>query len=113
MAALLGVWRMLIDYWIAPRVMGHELEIHPLLAIFTLTAGGAVGGFAGVYLSPPFVGALRVVWRRFATAAPISTVTTNQLPSSEGGSRLIPAVNQIRAADPTILEGIPGQLKQS
>ena len=63
MAALLGVWRMLIDYWIAPRVMGHELEIHPLLAIFTLMAGGAVGGFAGVYLSLPLVAALRVVWR--------------------------------------------------
>ena len=27
MAALLGMWRVLIDYWIAPRVLGHELEI--------------------------------------------------------------------------------------
>lgn len=50
MAVLLGVWRMLIDYWIAPRVLGHELEIHPLLAIFTLMAGGAIGGLVGVYL---------------------------------------------------------------
>ena len=41
MAALLGVWRMLIDYWIAPRVLGHELEIHPLLVIFTEMVGGA------------------------------------------------------------------------
>jgi predicted PurR-regulated permease PerM len=113
MAALLGVWRMLIDYWIAPRVMGRELEIHPLLAIFTLMAGGAVGGFAGVYLSLPIVAALRVVWRRFASAAPTSAGTTDQLPASEGGGRLIPAMNQIRADDPAILEGIPGQLKQS
>jgi predicted PurR-regulated permease PerM len=29
MAVLLGCWRMLMDYAIAPRVMGHELEIHP------------------------------------------------------------------------------------
>lgn len=64
MAALLGIWRMLIDYWIAPRVLGHELEIHPLLAIFTLMVGGAVGGLVGVYLSLPFVAAIRVVWRR-------------------------------------------------
>jgi len=69
MAVLLGVWRMLMDYWIAPRVMGHELEIHPLLAIFTLMAGAAVGGFVGVYLALPVVAALRVVWRRFATRA--------------------------------------------
>jgi predicted PurR-regulated permease PerM len=64
MAALLGVWRMLMDYWIAPRVMGHELEIHPLLAIFTLMVGGAIGGIVGVYLSVPLAAALRVLWRR-------------------------------------------------
>ena len=64
MAVLLGVWRMLMDYWIAPRVMGHELEMHPLLAIFTLMVGGAIGGIIGIYLSVPLVAALRVLWRR-------------------------------------------------
>src|SRR5262249_57933654 len=44
MLTLLAVWRILMDYGIAPRVMGHELEMHPLLAIFTLMVGGAVGG---------------------------------------------------------------------
>jgi Predicted permease len=47
MAALLGLWRMVMDYGISPRVMGHELEIHPLLAIFTVMIGGAVGGIVG------------------------------------------------------------------
>jgi predicted PurR-regulated permease PerM len=64
MATLLGIWRMLMDYWIAPRVMGHELEIHPLLAIFTLMVGGAIGGIVGIYLSVPLVAAVRVLWRR-------------------------------------------------
>jgi len=67
MLALLVVWRILMDYFIAPRVMGHELEIHPLLAIFTLMVGGAVGGIVGIYLSVPLVAALRVVYRRFAS----------------------------------------------
>lgn len=67
MAALLGLWRMFMDYGIAPRVMGHELEIHPLLAIFSVMVGGAVGGVVGIYLSVPFVAALRVVWRRFSS----------------------------------------------
>ena len=52
MLALLVVWRILMDYGIAPRVMGHQLEIHPLLAIFTLMVGGAVGGIVGIYLYP-------------------------------------------------------------
>jgi predicted PurR-regulated permease PerM len=47
--------------------LGHELEIHPLLAIFTLMVGGAIGGLPGVYLSLPFVAAMRVVWRRLAS----------------------------------------------
>jgi len=67
MLALLVVWRILMDYAIAPRVMGHELEIHPLLAIFTLMVGGAVGGIVGIYLSVPLVAALRVIYRRFAS----------------------------------------------
>jgi predicted PurR-regulated permease PerM len=63
-AALYGLWRLLIDYWIAPRVVGHELELHPLLAIFTVMVGGAVGGIVGIYLSIPVVAALRIIWRK-------------------------------------------------
>jgi predicted PurR-regulated permease PerM len=68
MLALLAFWRILMDYAIAPRVMGHELEIHPLLAIFTLMVGGAVGGIVGIYLSVPLVAALRVIYRRYAVS---------------------------------------------
>jgi predicted PurR-regulated permease PerM len=64
MLALLAVWRVCMDYGISPRVMGYELEIHPLLAIFTVMVGGAVGGIVGIYLSIPLVATLRVVWRR-------------------------------------------------
>jgi len=69
MAALLGLWRMVMDYAIAPRVMGHELEIHPLLAIFTVMVGGAVGGIVGIYLSVPLVASLRVIWHRYSRTA--------------------------------------------
>jgi len=44
MLALLCVWRILMDHWIAPRVMGRKVRVHPLLAIFTfMLAGGIVG----------------------------------------------------------------------
>ena len=64
MLLLLVVWRLVMDYWIAPKVMGHELELHPLLAIFTMMVGGAVGGIVGIYLSIPMIAAGRVIWRR-------------------------------------------------
>jgi predicted PurR-regulated permease PerM len=68
MAALLGIWRVLIDYWIAPRVLGHELEIHPLLAIFVLMLGAAVAGFVGVYLALPIAAVIRVIWRSLGSS---------------------------------------------
>jgi predicted PurR-regulated permease PerM len=65
---LLAIWRILIDYWIAPRVLGRELEMHPILAIFTLMVGAAVGGFAGVYLALPIAAITRVIWRRLGSS---------------------------------------------
>jgi hypothetical protein len=35
------------------KLNGRELEMHPILAIFALMVGAAVGGFAGVYLVLP------------------------------------------------------------
>jgi len=83
MLALLVVWRILMDYAIAPRVMGHELEIHPLLTIFTLMVGGAVGGIVGIYLSVPLVAALRVIYRRFASPPVDATVPGSIVDSPE------------------------------
>ncbi|HTT20018.1 MAG TPA: AI-2E family transporter [Candidatus Sulfotelmatobacter sp.] len=65
MAALLGAWRMSMDYFISPRVVGQNLEIHPLIVIFAVMVGGAVGGTVGIYLSIPFVVILRVIWQRY------------------------------------------------
>jgi predicted PurR-regulated permease PerM len=83
MLALLVVWRILMDYGISPRVMGHELEIHPLLAIFTVMVGGAVGGIVGIYLSIPLVAALRVIYRRFASPPVGATVTAGFVDSPQ------------------------------
>jgi len=85
MLVLLVVWRILMDYAIAPRVMGHELEIHPLLAIFTLMVGGAVGGIVGIYLSVPLVAALRVIYRRFAPPRVDATIPGRIADSPEPG----------------------------
>jgi len=83
-AVLLGIWRMLTDYWIAPRVFGRELEIHPLLAIFTLMIGAAVGGLAGAYLSLPIAAVIRVVWTRLdhSSAQQNDSAATSSLAAS-------------------------------
>ncbi len=58
-----GVWRLLQDYVNSPRIMGRELELHPLAAIFGVLAGGEIGGVVGVFLSIPLMATLRIAWR--------------------------------------------------
>jgi predicted PurR-regulated permease PerM len=61
----LGVWRLIQDYLVSPRVLGESTELHPLAAIFGVLAGGEIAGVLGVYLSIPVMASLRIVWRRW------------------------------------------------
>jgi predicted PurR-regulated permease PerM len=58
-------WRIVQDYVVSPRVMGKNMELHPLAAIFGVLAGGEMAGVLGVYLSIPVMASLRIVWRRW------------------------------------------------
>ncbi|HEY6182429.1 MAG TPA: AI-2E family transporter, partial [Terriglobales bacterium] len=60
----LGIWRLIQDYVITPRVLGKSTELHPLAAIFGVLAGGEIAGILGIYLSIPVMASLRIVWRR-------------------------------------------------
>lgn len=64
MAGLLGLWRVCMDYLISPRVLGENLEIHPLLVIFAVMVGGEVGGIVGIYLSIPLIVVIRVIFQK-------------------------------------------------
>jgi predicted PurR-regulated permease PerM len=64
MAVLLGLWRVCMDYLISPRVVGENLEIHPLLVIFAVMVGGKIGGIVGIYLSIPLMVVIRVFFQK-------------------------------------------------
>jgi predicted PurR-regulated permease PerM len=63
MAALLGIWRVIQDYFVSPRIMGHQLKIHPLAGIFAVLVGAEIGGIIGIYLAVPLMASMRVIWR--------------------------------------------------
>ena len=63
MAALLGIWRVIQDYFVTPRIMGSHLKIHPLAAIFAVLVGAEIGGIVGIYLAVPMMASIRVIWR--------------------------------------------------
>ncbi len=61
----LGIWRLIQDYVVSPRIMGSRVELHPLAALFGVLVGAEIGGVVGVYLSIPVIATLRILWRRW------------------------------------------------
>jgi predicted PurR-regulated permease PerM len=70
LAGFLLLWRGIQDYATSPLVMGRGTELHPVLVIAGVLAGGEVGGTAGMFLSIPVIAALRIVWRRLREPRP-------------------------------------------
>jgi predicted PurR-regulated permease PerM len=56
------IWRGIQDYLSSPRIMGKTLELHPLMVLFGVFAGGEVAGVIGVFLSIPVMATLRILW---------------------------------------------------
>jgi predicted PurR-regulated permease PerM len=65
----LGIWRLIQDYLVSPRILGRSTQLHPLAAIFGVLAGGEIAGILGIYLSIPVMASLRIVWRRWRVYA--------------------------------------------
>jgi predicted PurR-regulated permease PerM len=59
------LWRGLQDYVISPRVLGGRVEVHPLLAIFGVLAGGEIAGVAGIYFAVPIIATIRILWEHW------------------------------------------------
>jgi len=71
----LGVYRIIQDYVISPRLMSSGLEVHPLLVILGVLAGEKLGGIPGMFLSVPIIALFRVIYRRYAAIAnPVSRI---------------------------------------
>src|SRR3569833_2476357 len=60
-AIFLGIFRLIQDYIISPKLMGSGVELHPMLVIFGVLAGAEIAGVAGVFLSIPVLALLRLV----------------------------------------------------
>jgi predicted PurR-regulated permease PerM len=60
----LAAFRVFQDYVLSPRLLSAGMELHPLLIIFGVLAGGYLAGIAGSFLSVPVLATLRIVYRQ-------------------------------------------------
>jgi predicted PurR-regulated permease PerM len=64
-ALFLAILRMMQDYYIYPRIVGHGIKMHPLVVIMAILAGAEIGGLIGIFLSIPVVGLLMVFYNHY------------------------------------------------
>jgi predicted PurR-regulated permease PerM len=58
----LGLYRLFQDYVLSPLLMSKGIELHPLMIIFGVFAGGEIGGIAGIFLSVPVLALVRLLY---------------------------------------------------
>jgi predicted PurR-regulated permease PerM len=60
----LAAFRLFQDYVLSPQLLSEGMELHPLVVIFGVLAGGSVAGVAGSFLSVPVLATLRIIFRQ-------------------------------------------------
>ena len=105
----LGVLRIVQDYFVDPRLIGHGIHLHPLAVIIAILSGAELAGVAGIFLAIPAVATLTVSYRHWLEhrgseglagiiqadllegTSPASVVSTS--PSGGSGSQTTPALD--------------------
>jgi predicted PurR-regulated permease PerM len=76
------VYRLFQDYVLQPHLMGQGVEVHPLLVIFGVFAGGEIAGIPGTFLSVPVIALARILVlriRKARAAAQLAPVASGRL----------------------------------
>ncbi len=81
--AVPGAIHMTIGNFIAPRMMGLGLELHPVTVLLALAFWGLLWGIVGMVLAVPIVAVLRIVLSRFTATRPLANLLAGRLPGSE------------------------------
>ena len=65
---------------VAPRLMAHGLELHPVTILLALAFWGLLWGIVGMFLAVPMVAMLRIVLAEFDTTRPLAELLSGRLP---------------------------------
>ncbi|HEY7546088.1 MAG TPA: AI-2E family transporter, partial [Blastocatellia bacterium] len=62
---ILVVLRIVHDYLVYPRIVGHGIKIHPMIVVLAILVGAELGGLPGIFLAIPSVGLIIVGYNHY------------------------------------------------
>lgn len=88
--AIPGSIHMIIGNFVAPKMMGRGLEMHPVTVLLALAFWGLLWGITGMVLAVPIVAAIKIVLAKFSTTRPIADLLAGHLPGASPAPTLPP-----------------------
>jgi AI-2 transport protein TqsA len=87
--AIPGVIQIAVGNVLAPKMMGRDLELHPVTVLLSLAFWGLLWGIAGMVLAVPIAATLRIVLSRFEVTKPLADLLAGHLPGTEPAMRTV------------------------
>ncbi len=75
-----GTVQMSIGNLIEPKLMGRELQLHPVTILLALSFWGLLWGIPGMFLAVPITASIRIVLMQFETLRPVGDALSGNMP---------------------------------
>lgn len=75
-----GAVQLVVGSVIEPKIMGKELNLHPVTILLALSFWGLIWGVVGMFLAAPISAVIRIVLMQFDTLKPIGNLMAGKLP---------------------------------
>jgi predicted PurR-regulated permease PerM len=72
--------QFLDNHFLIPYIVSAKVRINALISIVAVLLGGAVWGFAGMFLSIPFIGVLKIIFDRIPEMKPWGRLLGDEVP---------------------------------
>ena len=82
------------NHFLIPYIVSSKVKINALISIIAVLLGGAVWGISGMFLSIPFIGALKIIFDRIPEMKPWGKLLGDEVPVSHLGQHTIRAVGR-------------------
>jgi predicted PurR-regulated permease PerM len=70
---------------LVPRIVSSKVQINALISILVVLMGGALWGIAGMFLSIPFIGVLKIIFDRVDGLKPWGKLLGDEVPTEHAG----------------------------